>query len=78
MMKKELNPEVMKKVVKYLKLNKDGSRMRLIAWQLRENPYAVLDALHYLEKRGIVKAVSYSDPANMEYYEVWRLVENIH
>lgn len=74
---KEINPEVVRKILQYLKFNKEGDRMRMIAWHLRENPYTVLPTLIYLKKHGIVETVSYSDPANMEYYEKWRLVENI-
>lgn len=35
----------------------------------------LIKALHDLEKEGKVKSKPYSDPANMEYYNIWEYVE---
>jgi len=35
----------------------------------------LVKALRELEKEGKIKSVLYSDPANMEYYNIWEYVE---
>lgn len=72
-MKRELKQEVVIKVLKYLKAIDNGQRMRAIAWRIKENPYEVLDALTFLQSKGLVESISYSDPANMEYYLLWKI-----
>lgn len=61
-----------KQIIDYIR-NHPGCRKREIAsdlnvWQCDPN---FLRTMHDLESRGLIKAIPFSDPANMEFYDRW-------
>lgn len=67
---------IAEKILSYLREH-PGARKREIAgrlhlWQCNEH---FLIIMHHLERARLIRRESYSDPAQMEYYDKWYVVE---
>lgn len=62
------------KILTVLAEHPNGMRLREIGGQLHVWHVKLLDIMYELEDAGLITRSEYFDPANMEYYSIWKKI----
>lgn len=60
------------RILEYLGKHPEGERLTYISSGVKAYKMDVLDVLIQLKREGLVESINQSDPANMEYYILYK------